>query len=87
MKHWLAVLQSRWDDVAAWARQRNQKLTGALTELKDSQALLEELMKWLNGAESTLMQQGSQPIPENIPIIEQLLHDHATFQTEIQVSL
>ncbi len=42
-------------------------------------------MKWLNGAETTLMQQGSQPIPENIPIIEQLLHDHATFQTEIQV--
>lgn len=55
-------------------------------DLKNSEALLDELMGWLNGAESNLVQQGANPIPENIPIIEQLLHDHATFQTEIQVS-
>ena len=86
VKHWLAVLQSRWDDVTAWARQRDEKLNNALKDLKDSEALINELMNWLHGAEANLLQQGSTPIPENIPIIEQLLHDHATFQTEIQVS-
>ncbi len=53
--------------------------------LQDSEALIDELMTWLHGAESNLVQQGSAVIPDNIPIVEQLLHDHSTFQTEIQV--
>ncbi len=83
VKHWLTILQARWEEVAAWAHQREQKLNDALTDLKSNEALLAELMAWMLGAEATLTAQGSQPIPDNVPIIEQLLHDHAVRFTNI----
>ena len=44
--------------------------------MQASNALLDELLAWLMGAEATLTAQQQQPVPDNIPIIEQLLHDH-----------
>ena len=38
--------------------------------------MLDELMAWLTGAEASLIAQDQQPVPDNIPIIEQLLCDH-----------
>ena len=45
---------------------------------------MNKLMDWLNDTEKTLMDQAGRPIPDNIPIIDQLLHDHQTFKEEIQ---
>ena len=70
--------------VSAWSGQRGQKLDEALGQIRSASALLDELMGWLTGAEATLTAQDLQPIPENIPIIEQLIHDHETFDGDIQ---
>ena len=71
--------------VSGWAQSHEQKLRDALEALRHQESLLEQLMAWLTGAEASLAAQDQVPIPDNIPIIEQLLHDHQTFETDIQV--
>lgn len=34
LKHWISIIQSRWDEVAAWAQQRNQKLENHMQALQ-----------------------------------------------------
>ena len=46
---------------------------------------MDQLMAWLSGAEASLVSQEQVPVPDNVPIIEQLLHDHQTFEQDIQV--
>ena len=77
VKHWLTVLQARWEEVVAFANQRESMLTKSLTDLRVNEALLEELLQWLLGACGQLQALDAKPVPDNIPIIEQLLHDHA----------
>ena len=57
-------------------RQRSQRLTNGLADLRRSNQLLEELLAWLNGAEVTLTEVERQPIPEDMAIIQQLLKEH-----------
>ena len=55
IKHWITILQSRWDEVAQWALQRSDKLEEHLRQLKELLALLDELMQWLIGKEQNLV--------------------------------
>jgi len=61
-------------------RQRSQRLTNGLADLRRSNQLLEELLAWLNGAEVTLTEVERQPIPEDMAIIQQLLKEHQVSQ-------
>jgi hypothetical protein len=84
MKHWINILKARWDEVDSWAAQRGAKLSGALDELRANAALLDQLMGWLTAAEANLRAQSQQPLPDNLPIIEQLFQDHQNFEADIQ---
>ena len=83
VKHWLTILQARWEEVTSWASSRENKMMDNLDTMRNQANLVEQLMAWLTGAEASLLAQEAQPIPENIPILEQLLHDHDTFQGDI----
>jgi len=54
IKHWITIIQSRWDEVASWALQRFDMLQEHLKQLKDLLGLLDELMQWLLGREQVL---------------------------------
>jgi hypothetical protein len=62
--------------VKSMEQQRRQRLEDALTRQKLNSALLNDLLTWLISAEINLNAAGQKPIPDNIPIIEQLLQDH-----------
>jgi len=62
--------------VEAWSNQRGEKIGETLNDIRVNSELLEKLMGWMLGAEATLIMQDQQPIPDNVPIIEQLLQDH-----------
>lgn len=47
IKHWITIIQSRWEEVMAWARQRQTRLSDHLRSLRDLAGLLDELMRWL----------------------------------------
>lgn len=70
------IIQARWDEVNSWSNQRGTKIRGALDDLRANAMLLDQLIGWLTTAEANLKAQSQEFLPENLPIIEQLLHDH-----------
>lgn len=59
--------------------QREQRLTEHLRSLRDLEGLLEELLTWLAGLESTLLTLEAEPLPDDIPTLEGLISDHREF--------
>ena len=83
IKHWITIIQSRWDEVASWALQRYEKLQAHLKELKDLLALLDELMQWLIGKENTLTELEQEPLPDDLEVIKQLIDEHQGFMDNL----
>ena len=79
IKQWITMIQSRWEEVASWALQRNDKLNNHLKELKDILALLDELMQWLVGKEQVLTKLEQDPLPDDLDEISRLIDEHQEF--------
>lgn len=77
LKHWLTILEARWAEVKNLSSQRRKRLRDSLDVSQSNAHLLDELTKWMSEMEATLKTGSQKPIPENIPIVEQLLQDHA----------
>ena len=69
-------LQARWEEITTWSDQRGRKIETALSELRANAAMLDQLMGWLMAAEANLSAQANEMLPDNLPVIEQLLQDH-----------
>ncbi|GBM86483.1 Dystonin [Araneus ventricosus] len=83
IRHWVTIIQSRWEEVSLWAKQREQRLNEHLRSLRDILDLLEELLKWLIAAEATLTALEAEPLPDEIPVLEQLIVEHQTFMDDM----
>ncbi|KAG8192780.1 hypothetical protein JTE90_019099 [Oedothorax gibbosus] len=83
IRHWVTIIQSRWEEVALWAKQRDQRLAEHLRSLRDILDLLEELLNWLIGAENTLTTLEAEPLPDDIPVLERLIVDHQGFMDDM----
>ncbi|CAG2163885.1 unnamed protein product [Oppiella nova] len=79
IKHWITIIQSRWEEVSAWAQQREQRLQDHLRSLRNIMDLLEELLAWLIGAEASLLAAEAQPLPDDVLALERLIEEHQTF--------
>ncbi|XP_039751273.1 uncharacterized protein LOC120627239 isoform X23 [Pararge aegeria] len=84
IKHWITIIQSRWDEVWQWAMQRGGKLETHLQSLKDLDLVLEELLQWLTGLETTLMTLEAESLPESIELLEGLIEDHKDLMEHTQ---
>lgn len=62
--------------VLTWAKQHQQRLEAALSELVANAELLEELLAWIQWAETTLIQRDQEPIPQNIDRVKALITEH-----------
>lgn len=62
--------------VQAWARQHQQRLAAALTDLLATQDLLENLLTWLQWAETNLNDRDTEPLPQEIEEIKNLIAEH-----------
>ncbi|RWS27955.1 microtubule-actin cross-linking factor 1-like protein [Leptotrombidium deliense] len=83
IQHWISIIQSRWDEVANWAKQREQRLRDHMRSLRNILDLLEELLAWLIKAETNLLAAESEPLPDDIPSIERLIEEHQQFINEL----
>ncbi|XP_054153654.1 microtubule-actin cross-linking factor 1, isoforms 1/2/3/4-like isoform X7 [Oppia nitens] len=79
IRHWITIIQSRWEEVAAWAQQREQRLQDHLRSLKNIMDLLEELLAWLIGAEASLLAAEAEPLPDDVLALERLIEEHQRF--------
>lgn len=62
--------------VLTWAKQHEQRLETALVELLNNAALLEDLLSWLQWAETTLVQRDTEPLPQDITQLKTLITEH-----------
>lgn len=62
--------------VLTWAKQHEQRLETALSELLSNAALLDELLAWLQYAETTLVQRDTEPLPQDITQLKTLITEH-----------
>ncbi|KAK2708582.1 hypothetical protein QYM36_014249, partial [Artemia franciscana] len=76
IRHWITIIQSRWDEVSNWARQRDHRLEEHIKQLRNSAELLEELLSWLTKQENTLVDRDAEPLPDDIPTVEKLIEEH-----------
>lgn len=65
-----------WVQVQAWVRQHQQRLAMALTEMLDTQELLENLLTWLQWAETNLNNRDKETLPQEIEEIKSLIAEH-----------
>ncbi|XP_038197936.1 dystonin isoform X1 [Arvicola amphibius] len=83
IKHWITIIQARFEEVLAWAKQHQQRLAGALAGLIAKQELLETLLAWLQWAETTLSEKDKEVIPQEIEEVKILIAEHQTFMEEM----
>uniref|UniRef100_A0A8D1QCP3 Microtubule-actin cross-linking factor 1 n=1 Tax=Sus scrofa TaxID=9823 RepID=A0A8D1QCP3_PIG len=83
IKHWITIIRARFEEVLTWAKQHQQRLEAALSELVANAELLEELLAWIQWAETTLIQRDQEPIPQNIDRVKALIAEHQTFMEEM----
>ncbi|XP_051728258.1 microtubule-actin cross-linking factor 1 isoform X19 [Ctenopharyngodon idella] len=83
IKHWITIIRARFEEVLTWAKQHEQRLETALAELLNNATLLEELLSWLQWAETTLVQRDTEPLPQDIPQLKTLITEHQVFMEEM----
>ncbi|XP_069051429.1 microtubule-actin cross-linking factor 1 isoform X15 [Lepisosteus oculatus] len=83
IKHWITIIRARFEEVLAWAKQHEQRLESALAELRSNAALLDELLSWLQWAETTLVQRDTEPLPQSIEQVKALITEHQVFMEEM----
>ncbi|XP_051272550.1 dystonin isoform X9 [Dicentrarchus labrax] len=83
IKHWNTIIKARFEEVQAWARQHQQRLATALTELLTTQELLENLLTWLQWAETNLNDKDKEPLPQEIEEVKSLIAEHQAFMEEM----
>ncbi|XP_030596509.1 LOW QUALITY PROTEIN: microtubule-actin cross-linking factor 1 [Archocentrus centrarchus] len=83
IKHWITIIRARFEEVLTWAKQHEQRLETALNEVLNNANLLEELLSWLQWAETTLVQRDTEPLPQDIPQLKTLITEHQIFMEEM----
>eukprot|EP00063_Salmo_salar_P094905 XP_014069740.1 PREDICTED: dystonin-like isoform X22 [Salmo salar] len=83
IKHWNTIIKARFEEVQAWARQHQQRLAMALSDLLATQELLEGLLCWLQWAEATLNEKDKEVLPQEIDEVKALIAEHQTFMEEM----
>ncbi|KAL7980630.1 hypothetical protein Chor_001784 [Crotalus horridus] len=81
IKHWITIIRARFEEVLTWAKQHQQRLEVALLELMANAELLEELLAWIQWAETTLIQREQEP--QNIEQVKALIAEHQSFMEEM----
>ncbi|XP_072357310.1 microtubule-actin cross-linking factor 1 isoform X21 [Scyliorhinus torazame] len=83
VKHWITIIRARFEEVLTWAKQHQQRLATALSELVTNAELLDELLAWLQWAETTLVQRDQDSMPKDIEQVKTLITEHQSFMEEM----
>ncbi|XP_034041193.1 dystonin [Thalassophryne amazonica] len=83
IKHWNTIIKARFEEVQAWARQHQQRLAVALSDLLATQELLENLLTWLQWAETNVSDKDKEPFPQEIEEVKNLIAEHQAFMEEM----
>jgi len=77
LRYWQTTVNSRWAEVKNLADQKIKKMKDTLEMARAVSRELDSLADWLKHMETFLQTQNTQLVPENLPIVEQMLQTHA----------
>ncbi|KHN76670.1 Dystonin [Toxocara canis] len=80
MKCWLRILQTRWDEVSQSIDSKRDGLETQLTELREQDELIAELMKFITAKDAELRALNDTQLPTEVELIERLVADHEAFE-------
>ncbi|XP_078069449.1 dystonin isoform X8 [Mustelus asterias] len=83
IKHWITIIRARFEEVTAWAKQHQLRLEAALADIIANQELLENLLGWLQWAETILTQRDQESLPQEIDEVKTLIAEHQSFMEEM----
>ncbi|XP_078397939.1 dystonin isoform X20 [Cetorhinus maximus] len=83
IKHWITIIRARFEEVTAWAKQHQLRLEAALADVIANQELLENLLGWLQWAETILTQRDQEQLPQEIEEVKTLIAEHQSFMEEM----
>lgn len=84
IKHWLAVVESRWEAINEWAQQRGQRIRDHLKSLQELLKLVEDLIGWLTRQEARLLAEETEQLPDNANQLNSLLDQHSSLMDELR---
>lgn len=67
----------------SFSAQREHRLNEHLRNLREMASLLEELLAWLATCEKTLTTLEAEPIPDDLPTVENLIREHQDFMEDM----
>ncbi|XP_057312331.1 microtubule-actin cross-linking factor 1, isoforms 6/7-like [Hydractinia symbiolongicarpus] len=80
IRHHIAVVKKRWNDISGWAKQRKTRLDEALEQLLEEEKLSALLLEWLTEQEDILDQREKIPLPDDYNVLTELLEEHKLTQ-------
>jgi len=83
IRHWIAIIQSRWVEIMALANQREHRLNEHELTLREMASLLEELLAWLVIPEKALVSLEAEPIPDDLSVVEGLIKEHQELMEDL----
>lgn len=84
INHWINIIDSRWEEIDAWAKQRGQRLADHQRSLTELLETVEQLTGWLARHEGRLMGEEHEPLPANANQLESMIDSHSTFMDELR---
>lgn len=84
IKHWITIIQSRWEEVNSWSKQREQRLLDHLESLLNIMDSVDKADAWLKGAEGVLLAAETQPLPDDNADLNKLIDEHERFLEELE---
>lgn len=84
IRHQVAVIKKRWNDVAGWARQRKARLDAEILEISEEEGLILILIEWITEQETVLEDREGRPLPVDYDLLTQLLDEHKLTQADAE---
>lgn len=84
LKHWINILQSRWDEIDGWAQQRSERLNEHLNSLLTILSTVEKIINYLSKQEARLLAEESIQPTNDKDRLETMLDEHQNFMDELR---
>ena len=84
IRHQVAVVKKRWNDVSGWARQRKLRLDEILIEMIEEEKIAQILMEWIVEQEVIIEEREKILLPDDYNLLTQLLNEHKVMQGDAE---
>ncbi|KAK0426456.1 hypothetical protein QR680_009719 [Steinernema hermaphroditum] len=84
MKNYIRIVTTRWDELEKTAAERAEKLEEELKAIREHNALVDDLIKFISQQNDILKSKADNENPEDLNVLDNMMKDHELFKFELQ---